>query len=134
VIPFVASAATWLVYLWLAVVKSRGSRVDGITVLSAVLLSTVVFFRRIAGGDEPRQCVLRLGAAVVVILVVTWGDPSLMFDIHQLKGKQAIDILMERFDVDGDRAFAILRRYSRDTNTKLRDVAQQLIETRKLPG
>ena len=42
-------------------------------------------------------------------------------------------ILMERFDVDGDRAFAILKRYSQDNNTKLRDVAQHLIDTRKLP-
>ncbi|MFK4087162.1 ANTAR domain-containing protein [Kribbella sp. NPDC020789] len=53
-------------------------------------------------------------------------------DARKLVG-QAMGILMERFDVDGDRAFAILKRYSQDTNTKLRDVAQQLIETRKLP-
>jgi GAF domain-containing protein len=53
-------------------------------------------------------------------------------DARKLVG-QAMGILMERFDVDGDRAFAILRRYSQDTNTKLRDVAQQLIDTRKLP-
>lgn len=42
-------------------------------------------------------------------------------------------ILMERIDLDADRAFAILRRYSQDTNTKLRDIAIQLIQTRKLP-
>ncbi len=42
-------------------------------------------------------------------------------------------ILMERYNLDGDQAFAILRRYSQDTNTKLRAVALQLIETRKLP-
>jgi len=53
-------------------------------------------------------------------------------DARKLVG-QAMGILMERFDVDGDRAFAILKRYSQDTNTKLRDVAQQLIDTRKLP-
>ncbi|WP_040453988.1 MULTISPECIES: GAF and ANTAR domain-containing protein [Kribbella] len=53
-------------------------------------------------------------------------------DARKLVG-QAMGILMERYDVDGDRAFAILRRYSQDTNTKLRDVAVQLIETRKLP-
>lgn len=41
---------------------------------------------------------------------------------------------MERYDLDGDRAFTVLRRYSQDTNTKLRDVTQQLIDTRKLPG
>ena len=53
-------------------------------------------------------------------------------DARKLVG-QAMGILMERFDIDGDQAFAILKRYSQDTNTKLRDVAQQLIDTRKLP-
>ena len=54
-------------------------------------------------------------------------------DARKLVG-QAMGILMERFDLDSDRAFALLRRYSQNTNTKLRDVAQQLIDTRKLPG
>jgi len=53
-------------------------------------------------------------------------------DARKLVG-QAMGILMERYDLDGDRAFTVLRRYSQDTNTKLRDVAQQLIDTRKLP-
>ncbi|MFI5695298.1 ANTAR domain-containing protein [Kribbella sp. NPDC051586] len=53
-------------------------------------------------------------------------------DARKLVG-QAMGILMERYNLDGDRAFEVLRRYSQDTNTKLRDVAQQLIETRKLP-
>jgi AmiR/NasT family two-component response regulator len=43
-------------------------------------------------------------------------------------------LLMERYQVDDDRAFAILRRYSQDNNTKLRDVAQLLIDTRSLPS
>jgi hypothetical protein len=47
---------------------------------------------------------------------------------------QAMGILMERYQIDDDRAFAILRRYSQDTNTKLGDVAQLLIDTRKLPS
>ncbi|MET9315443.1 GAF and ANTAR domain-containing protein [Kribbella sp. NPDC003505] len=46
---------------------------------------------------------------------------------------QAMGILMERFDVDEARAFAILRRCSQDHNTRLRDVAEQLIRTRGLP-
>jgi transcriptional regulator with GAF, ATPase, and Fis domain len=54
-------------------------------------------------------------------------------DARKLVG-QAMGILMERFDLDSDRAFTVLRRYSQDTNTKLRDVAQQLIDTRRLPG
>ena len=53
-------------------------------------------------------------------------------DARKLVG-QAMGILMERFDMDAERAFAVLKRYSQDTNTKLRDVAQQLIDTRKLP-
>lgn len=47
---------------------------------------------------------------------------------------QAQGILMERFGIDAERAFAILRRYSRDTNIKLRMVAEQVIETRRMPG
>jgi GAF domain-containing protein len=53
-------------------------------------------------------------------------------DARKLIG-QAQGILMERFDIDGDQAFAVLRRYSQDYNIKLRDVAQRLIDTRKLP-
>jgi GAF domain-containing protein len=43
-------------------------------------------------------------------------------------------ILMERFGIDEDKAFAVLRRYSQEHNTKLRAVAERLIETRALPG
>jgi GAF domain-containing protein len=53
-------------------------------------------------------------------------------DARKLIG-QAMGILMERYDVNGDQAFAILKRYSQDYNVKLRDVAEELIETRKLP-
>ncbi len=54
-------------------------------------------------------------------------------DARKLIG-QAQGILMERFDLDADRAFAVLRRYSQAHNIKLREVAQRLIDTRKLPG
>jgi GAF domain-containing protein len=53
-------------------------------------------------------------------------------DARKLVG-QAMGILMERYDLDGDRAFEVLKRYSQDTNRKLRDVAQELVDTRKLP-
>ncbi|TDE16021.1 GAF and ANTAR domain-containing protein [Jiangella asiatica] len=52
---------------------------------------------------------------------------------RQLIG-QAQGMLMERFDLDADRAFALLRRYSQHKNVKLRNVAQQVIDTRQLPG
>jgi AmiR/NasT family two-component response regulator len=40
---------------------------------------------------------------------------------------------MVTYDVDQDRAFTILKRDSQDTNTRLREVAQHVIDTRKLP-
>ena len=46
---------------------------------------------------------------------------------------QAQGILMERFDLTADQAFAVLLRYSQDNNVKLRVVADQLVETRQLP-
>ncbi|WP_199521220.1 GAF and ANTAR domain-containing protein [Jiangella anatolica] len=42
-------------------------------------------------------------------------------------------MLMERYGLDADRAFAVLRRYSRNTNVKLRAVAERVIATGRLP-
>ena len=41
---------------------------------------------------------------------------------------QAQGILMERFDLDDRRAFAVLRRLSQDSNVKLRQVAQSIVD------
>lgn len=46
---------------------------------------------------------------------------------------QAQGILMERFALTADQAFAVLRRYSQTYNIKLRSVADRLIETGELP-
>ncbi len=54
-------------------------------------------------------------------------------DARNLVG-QAQGILMERFGVDAEQAFAVLRRYSQDNNLRLHDVAAKLIATRSLPG
>jgi GAF domain-containing protein len=54
-------------------------------------------------------------------------------DARKLVG-QAQGILMERFDLDADRAFEVLKHYSQDHNRKLRDVAEVLITTRVLPS
>lgn len=53
-------------------------------------------------------------------------------DARKLIG-QAQGLLMERFALDADQAFAVLRRYSQDNNVKLREVARLLVETRRLP-
>ena len=43
---------------------------------------------------------------------------------------QAKGIIMERYGVDDVRAFDMLRRLSQDSNTRLIDVAQRVIDTR----
>ncbi len=45
---------------------------------------------------------------------------------------QAQGILMERLRITADEAFAILSRHSQDTNTRVREVARQLVETGEL--
>lgn len=47
---------------------------------------------------------------------------------------QAQGLLMERFDIDPDRAFATLRRYSQHHNVKLKVLCHKLVETRALPS
>jgi transcriptional regulator with GAF, ATPase, and Fis domain len=47
---------------------------------------------------------------------------------------QAQGILMERFKVTAEQAFTVLARVSQESNIKLRDVAQRLIDTRETPG
>jgi GAF domain-containing protein len=42
-------------------------------------------------------------------------------------------ILMERFAIDVDDAFSVLRRYSQDRNVRLHAVAEQVVESRRLP-
>jgi GAF domain-containing protein len=82
--------------------------------------------------DEAIAHILARHASIAVATARHEETMAQAVDARKLVG-QAMGILMERFDVDGDRAFAILKRYSQDTNTKLRDVAQHLIDTRKLP-
>jgi AmiR/NasT family two-component response regulator len=47
---------------------------------------------------------------------------------------QAQGILMERYKVTAEQAFAVLARASQESNVKLRDVAQRLIDTGETPG
>ena len=54
-------------------------------------------------------------------------------DARNLIG-QAQGILMERFAIDADQAFAVLRRYSQDHNVRLQVVAQRLVESGRLPS
>ena len=48
--------------------------------------------------------------------------------------EQAKGMVMERYKISEDRAFAVLARASQTSNIKLRDVAQDLINTGTLQG
>ena len=67
-----------------------------------------------------------------VLLVVLSAAAVTAIETRTVIG-QAIGIVMERYDLDEDRAFSVLRRISSHENTKLRDVAAQLVATRRLP-
>ncbi|GAA1706586.1 GAF and ANTAR domain-containing protein [Kribbella yunnanensis] len=83
--------------------------------------------------DEAAASILARHAGVAVATAVQGQTIAQAVESRRLIG-QASGILMERFGIDSDRAFAILQRCSQNTNTKLRAVAQDLIDTRNLPG
>jgi GAF domain-containing protein len=78
---------------------------------------------------------LALGAHVAVALAAAQQIEGLKTAIgsRTIIG-QAEGILMERFAINGDRAFEVLRRVSSHTNVKLHAVAAELVETRQIPG
>jgi GAF domain-containing protein len=71
-------------------------------------------------------------AALALQASLNEANLQVALDTRKLIG-QAQGILMERFDLDDNQAFCVLKRYSQDHNIKLRMVAERLIETRRLP-
>ncbi|WP_244900796.1 GAF and ANTAR domain-containing protein [Streptomyces nanshensis] len=47
---------------------------------------------------------------------------------------EAIGIVMERYKLDEDQAFAVLRKSSQDRNVKLREIVRTVTETGEIPG
>jgi hypothetical protein len=82
--------------------------------------------------DEAISQILARHAAVALASARHEEALAKAVDARKLVG-QAMGILMERYRIDGDQAFAVLRRYSQSTNTKLHLIAQELIDTRTLP-
>ncbi|TDT63169.1 GAF and ANTAR domain-containing protein [Frigoribacterium sp. PhB116] len=86
--------------------------------------------RRWADDDSLELLVRQVAVALVDLRAAE--DLETVREARTLVG-QAQGILMERHDLDADQAFAVLRRYSQQGNVKLRDVAAQLVRTRRLP-
>lgn len=70
-------------------------------------------------------------AAVALANALELRNLTLAVQTRDLIG-QAKGILMERYKLTGEQAFALLVRASQQTNTKLRDLAEQLVATGEL--
>ena len=84
--------------------------------------------------DEDIQDGLALAAHVGVALAAALEVEHLE---KALSGRtvigQATGILMERFNLEPDRAFSVLSRMSQQKNVKLRQLAEQIVTTRTVP-
>ncbi|WP_286930066.1 MULTISPECIES: GAF and ANTAR domain-containing protein [Aeromicrobium] len=100
-----------------------------------VLGSVNLYSRRPdAFADDDREVAEDLArrAAVTVSASLTARDLPAAMDSHVLMG-QAQGIVMERFDLTDDEAFTVLLRHSERTDTKLRSVAQQVVDGYSIP-
>jgi GAF domain-containing protein len=77
--------------------------------------------------------VIAAQASVVVAYTRTRENLWRMVDARNLIG-QAQGILMQRYGLTAEKAFAVLRRYSQIHNIKLAQLAEQLTTTGSLPG
>jgi hypothetical protein len=81
------------------------------------------------GQDETLGTVLASHAAAAILASREGEELQSALSTRDRIG-QAKGIIMERYDVDDVRAFEMLRRLSQDSNTRLVDIAERVIETR----
>lgn len=97
---------------------------------TAGALNLFAFQPRAFSGDDETVGVILAAHAAAAILASRQGQQlhsalSTRDRIGQAKG-----IIMERYKVDDVQAFGMLRKLSQDSNTRLIDIAQQVIDTR----
>ena len=83
--------------------------------------------------DEAVAHVMARHAAIALVRARTVTNLWHAIDARKRIG-QAQGILMERFDLGEEQAFQVLLRYSQSHNLKLRDVAEELVQSRTLPS
>lgn len=81
----------------------------------------------------------RVGLHLATHAAIAYGHALAVDDLTRaVAGRdrigQAKGLLMERLDLDADQAFAVLVRASQHSHRKLRDVADDLVATRRLDG
>lgn len=79
------------------------------------------------GGTLAAQCAVAMASADTI-------DNLHVAVRHRTTIGQAQGILMERFSLEPDHAFAVLTRLSQDHNEKLYDLACRIVATRSVPG
>ena len=99
-------------------------------------LGALNMYSSIAGGfhehDKSEALALAAHVAMAVAAARSIGQLESALDSRTVIG-QACGIVMERYRIDAARAFALLTRISSTHNVKLRDVAAEIIDTRRLP-
>lgn len=124
---------------WAARVASQGIRslLSVRLYTSASTIGTLNLYdsrpNRFDVNDQEVAHVLARHAAVALAAARTAENLWQAVDARKLVG-QAQGILMERYQLTADQAFAVLMRYSQDNNLKLAAVAEGLIQKRELPG
>jgi len=88
--------------------------------------------REFSADDRDTALIFATHAAAPLISVRERENLRIAVDGRTLIG-QAQGILMQKFDVDSNTAFAVLRRYSQAENVKLRAVAELVIAHGELP-
>jgi GAF domain-containing protein len=123
---------------WASAVAEAGIRsMLGIRLYtSSTTIGSLNFYARSAGHftaeDVDVAHIFARHAAVALSSARETANLWRAIDARLLVG-QAQGILMERFGLDAEKAFGVLRRYSQDRNIKLHVVAERLIATRRLP-
>jgi hypothetical protein len=85
------------------------------------------------GADVESGVSLAAHTAIAIAVARQEEHMDLALDSRSLIG-QATGIVMDRYGIDAVRAFAVLKRISQQSNTKVHEVAVELIRTRHLPS
>ncbi len=84
------------------------------------------------GADVDSGVSFAAHTAIAIAVARQDENKDIALDSRSLIG-QATGIVMDRYDLDAVRAFAVLRRLSQSGNVKLHEIAVELIRTRHLP-
>ena len=113
-----------------------GVLVIQLTALPAQATVLVLYFDEPISLDDDQRATLSFLMAQATMLLTHAETVAQLCEAIDGRTRigQAQGLLMERFGLTPDAAFAVLRRHSQDSNTKLRTVAQHLVDTGVLGG